>query len=444
MTIGGPLPIAIIERPSGEQPLTLRVNQRITAQILNVSGDQVSLAIQGTRVVGRLPPGEQAGLNERRSAQFVVRGMADGVLQLQLVRQGTTPGQTTSVSQWQALAQNLLRLNGLQINQNNLTIASALLNRGLPVNARLVDELLQALGSLKNWGAAEADLAAMFKASNLPLTPGTLSLAMQHLPGFTDSLQQLQAGLSSLLKGHASAELKSLAQKVMTMLEGAVINWSGTPAEIAEQLSEAMALWGKTLEAGLAEQAKTGQTNPNDPLTMLAQLRQELVKQGENNIAGQVDRFMDGLRQMQFLNAGSSQKPGEPVWLAINFPLAQQNPPGDMFPANLRVAYREAGGEKTIDPSNTRLILNLELEEGETLQVDLSMAGKRVGAWMTVSSEQWRGLIDEELPSFTEGLEKLGFKLQFAQCQVQNVIGETDAASGQFIPWNAKRINLEA
>ena len=72
-----------------------------------------------------------------------------------------------------------------------------------------------------------------------------------------------------------------------------------------------------------------------------------------------------------------------------------------------------------IDPDNNRLILSVDLDEKNTLEVDISMVGKRIGAWLTVTDEDWRNLVEDELPSLQDGLEKLGYFLQFARCEVK-------------------------
>ena len=455
MNISGTPPISYIDRP-GEQPVQLRVNQRITAEILKVSGDQVSLAIQGARVVGRLETVEEAiALLERRTAQFVVRGMVDGVLQLQVVpaKEGeTTP--PTQASQWTVLAQNLLKLNNLPLNDANMNVARALLGRGLPVTGELVNELLQSLNGMSKWGQAEADLAAAFKANGLPLSTGTLSLAMQKLPSLSETIQQLQVGMAKWLQSGVPAELRPLAEKVFTLLQGSLVDWDADPAAMMNRLPQVVAFLGKSLEselAGLLSKDINSGIKPGDStgLLALASFRGELAARGENNLVGQIDRFMDSLRQVQFLNSTQVRDPNNPPWLVTNLPLLagslpNVNPPHrDIYPSNLRVAYRVEGDGKKIDPQNTRLVLTIDLEEGDYLQVDLSMIGKRIGAWMTVSTQEWRQLIESELPSLQTGLEKLGYNLQFSRCEVRPLAPGINMAEDASA-WPATKINLEA
>jgi hypothetical protein len=88
MNVTGPAPIAIVQRPD-EISLGLRLNQRLAAEILKVSGDRVALALEGVRVIAQLTSPEQAAaLSERRFAQFIVKDLAGPAITLQLVQPG--------------------------------------------------------------------------------------------------------------------------------------------------------------------------------------------------------------------------------------------------------------------------------------------------------------------------------------------------------------------
>ena len=51
MTISGSQPVNLPYQPVDPGTINLRVNQKITAQVLGVHGDQVELVVQGSRVV---------------------------------------------------------------------------------------------------------------------------------------------------------------------------------------------------------------------------------------------------------------------------------------------------------------------------------------------------------------------------------------------------------
>ena len=416
---------------SGRQPLELRVNQRVNANVINVSGDQVDINIRGTRIVGRIVDGSNASaLENQRTAQFVVRGMSDGVLELQVVPQQPDMVATGLDAQRIILARNLLQLNGLEINKANMMIGKSLLSLGLPITSDLVESINQALSELGLWGQPEADLAAVLVSKGLPLSSGTLSLALEQLPGLADAFQNLESRLASFLNSNAAkGNLKALAEQAANVLREGVIDWSSQPADLMNQLDKAVSLWGKSIESHLADILAQGGNDLNDNgLLVFANLRNALIKTGENRLSSEIDRFLDSIRQMQFNNTSNSKDPTNPPWLLIDIPISEKakDPMPNKQSANLRIAYRPNDEGKRIDPDNNRLILSVDLDEENTLEVDISMVGKRIGAWLTVTDEDWRSMVEEELPSLQDGLEKLGYFLQFARCEVKLSSGLTD------------------
>lgn len=451
MNISGTIPIGIIERP-GEQPIHLRMNQRVTAEILKVAGDQVNLMMQGVRVVGRLLGGEEAALAQQRFAQFIVRGMKDGVLQLQWVMPKGSGEAAPQAPQMTVLTQNLLRLNGLSLNETNLMLGQALLNRGLPLTPDLMAELQQVLNGIGKWGQAEADMAAALKAAGLPLSANTLSLALKNFPSISDAVMQLQSRLSEWMRSPASQELRPLAERVLAQLQSGLVNWSESPAGLVDKLSQAMTLWGKSIEAELASFLQKGENSSQElkdasGLLAMTQLRQALAAKGDNALVGQIDRFLEAIRQVQFLNTAQTGDPTNPPWLVVNLPLSaalsQPQSFRELYPANLKIAYRSGGSGKEIDAHNTRLVLTIDLEGDDYLQADLSMVEKRLGAWLTVPNSEWHQLVEEELPELQENLEKMGFSLQFARCEVRSAATTVDAEETAS-DWPSTRVDVEA
>ena len=426
MEITGSPTIRYVDAVS-RKPLELRVDQRVNAEILNVSGDQVNLVIRGTRVVGKLDTENQAGLLAgQRNAQFIVKGMEDGVLQLQLVKIGTLPEQSSVSTQWSILAQNLLQLNNLDINPANILIGRALLSIGLPITNDLVGMMEQALTGLGTWGQPEADLAAVLLSNGLPLSSGTLSLALQQLPSITEAYESLEAQLTQWMQsGALKGDLRAVTENALNVLQDGIINWSASSPDLVKQLNEAVSIWGKSLEAQLAEIAEnqgslTEHADLQNGLLAIATLRAELAKSGHTRLVNEIDRFLDSIRQMQFSNATQTNDPTNPPWLVMELPLIASERKGEaMNQANLKIAYRSNEKGKSIDPENNRLVLSLNLDSESMIEVDLSMVGRRVGAWLTVSSSEWRDLVESELPSLKSGFEKLGYSMQFARCEVK-------------------------
>lgn len=426
MLVQGLQPVQPGARPI-DQPLQLHLNQKVTAEILNVNGEQIDMVIQGVRVIGRLQTNDQSAmLEDRRTAQFIIRGAIDGVLQLQLVKPNETALATQPSSALAILAQNLLIMNNLEVTDQNLMLGKALLNHGLPVNPQLMEELTNVLGGLNNWGQQEADMAAALKAGGMPLTQNTLALAMQTMPTLAEGVSRLQNQLTQLARGQAGGEIARLAEQALKLLQSSTIDWSKPLPRLLEDLKQAISIWGKSLESELAQQVENGSIKGNEGWLALAQLRRALDNNGYRNAVRSIDQFMEGVRQMQFLNTARPVENGNPPWLLVNLPVAAHIPgqpaaQETFFPASLRIAYRTEGKVKRIDAENTRLVLTVDLMGGEYLTADLSFIGKRVGAWLTVSSNELKERTVESLPDLETRLEQMGLRLQVAQCEVASV-----------------------
>ncbi|HEX7555550.1 MAG TPA: hypothetical protein VF338_02915 [Leptolinea sp.] len=426
MLVQGLQPVQPGARPI-DQPLQLHLNQKVTAEILSVNGEQIEMVIQGIRVVGRLQTNDQAAsLEDRKMAQFIIRGSVDGILQLQLVKPNEIAHSAQTSSILSILSQNLLTINNIEITDKNMILGKALLNHGLPVTPQLLQEMADILDGISGWGQTEADMAAALKAGGLPLTKNTLALALQTLPTLVDGVSRLQSQLAELSNGRAGIEITRLAEQALKLLQSATIDWSKDLPHLLEDLKQAISVWGKSLESELARQAKGGSIQGNEGWLALIQLRNALDQTGNRTAVRSIDQFMEGVRQMQFLNTARPVENGNPPWLLVNLPVSTHLPgqsiqQGPYFPASLKIAYRTEGDNKHIDPKNTRLVLTVDLQDGEYLTADLSFIGKRVGAWLSVSNDELKEKAIANLPELEERLEQMGLHLQVAHCDVAAV-----------------------
>jgi hypothetical protein len=185
---------------------------------------------------------------------------------------------------------------------------------------------------------------------------------------------------------------------------------------MAAQLKAAVSVLGRSVEGDLARLQK-GET-PAPGLLTLAQVRQELSSSPQlRGVADEIGRFLDAARVMQFTNAVVEHDPAKARWLNLNLPLAQ--PPRSDADAHVRVAYRSEGDRADrLDPNHTRLVLQVELENEQMLEVDLSVVGRQIGARVVASSGDLRDSAEAELPGLAAGLTGLGFSLKTARCDV--------------------------
>jgi len=449
MTIQGLQPVQPGARPI-DQPLQLHLNQKVTAEVLSVNGDQIEMVIQGYRVVGRLQTNEQSSMLEQHQlAQFIVKGSVDGALLLAFAKPDETAVLAAPKPNAMAvLSQNLLVLNNMEATDINVMIGKALLNHGLPVTQTSIDELTQILSGIPNWGQNEAEMAAALKAGGMPLTTSTLSLAMQTLPSLAEGVGKLEAQLVTLAQGNSNPEITQLAEKALKLIQSATVNWTDDLPALLNDLKQAISIWGKSLESELARQVQGENLEGREGWLSLIKLRNALEASGMRSSVRSIDQFMEGVRQMQFLNTAHPVENGNPPWLLVNLPVAahipgQTQPRGDLFPASLRIAYRTEGNIKRIDPDNTRLVLTVDLQDGEYVTADLSVIGKRVGAWLSVSSEELKDQAIATLPDLESRMEKLGLSLKLAHCEVAS-IGPVLTEEQQYILPGSKGINIEA
>jgi hypothetical protein len=455
MNVSGLTPIQLIEKPGGSE-IQLHTNQRVSAEILSVSGDQVELMIRGIRVVGKLVAQEQsAELANRQSAQFIVKGMVNGELQLKLLDELQSVPINTQENQWITLSKNLLHLLDLPETDNNLILAKALLKNNLPVTKNLMDTLQQALQTLGKWGDTEAEMAAALKAGGFPISNGSLELALQKLPGFNSNINELQTVLQQQLDKTTAPEARQLIQNGLQLLDQLRIDLSASPEKMAEQIKNVISFFGKSIESNLANLLDG--KNPiimkqtdGDQLNSLLQLRS--LFSGKNDAASvkMIDSLLNSMRQMQFLNTAQITDTMDPPWLIVNLPInagalmqPQLQHQNDPTPANIKISYQSGKKDKKIDPQDTRLILSFELDNTSQIKIDISMLGRKMGAWMTVNSELWKERVDEEAESFQEAMKRLGYELQFTKCSVNQDISMADGTEEKSEPIMIEKVNIK-
>lgn len=436
MNISGPLPIVPSQRPE-EPAAALRVNQRMSAEVLQVAGDRVLLSVDGVKIVARMTtPDQAAQLTERRVANFLVKDMSGPVISLQLI--GTQAAAGAAGSQMGDLVAQLLQNMGIPLDQANVYLARALLLQGLPVTKELVNQLRALLdqnaqqtqnaqAGQQAWGQTEAQMAAAFKAAGLPISPGTLSLALTEMLPLAEGLSRLRTQLAETARSNLSPQLSALITQAQKVLDELGVDWNATPEKMAESLRQTVTLLGRSLESDLALLARQGgqsleQLDAGNRLLVLVRLRQELARDGPQALLQEIDRFLDSVRLMQFTNSEPVAEPVKEQWLNLVVPLrtppSAEHSQAELQSTQLRLAYRVEEGERQIDPSYSRLVIQVELDKDDIVQVDLSIVGRQIGALVTTSTPVLLEKAKDGLPEFKHGLESAGYHLQTSQCEV--------------------------
>lgn len=455
MNISGPAPIATVQRPD-ESTLALRLNQRFAAEVLQVTGDRAILSVEGVQIVARMTSMEQASqLIERRFAQFVVRDMSDSSVTIQLLSQGKSTGVLAS-TQAPEFIPNLLKFAGLPVNQTTETIARALLSNNLPVTPQLVAEMHTLLMQEANWDQNTAQLAAALKAAGLPLTTGALSLAKSDFPALVQLVTSLQTKLEILQQSNIPLVNKELVKNTIDLLRQLVIGLQEKSEVIQSELQNVFKILGTPIEKELARFIIKGEHTPvldatGKSLMTLAVLRRHLANNpSQSGLVNEIDRFLEATRFMQFLNSSTTIEPNQESWLRMDIPLLIANPnikgqdiQKDLRSAHLRISYMPDDENKRIDPANTHFVVNVDLDENESIQINVSIADKRIGMEVLTSTDATRNLAEDELPGLKEGIETLGYIVQSVNCETAKI--EVESSLGSSSVWRSfGEVSVEA
>ncbi len=444
MNTTGPTPITNVYRID-DAGMALRLNQRITADVLQVAGDQVQLVLEGVRVVGRLTtPDQAAALAERRTAQFIVRGRSKGVLRLQLVSPGDG-NSDTAVTAPLDLAPALLEHLGIPVEADNLILARALLAQGSPVTGETLDGLRQAVEALGEWGAAEAEAAAGMQAAGLPATSGAIRLAMREPVTLTAALEALLGRLDQRARRDAAARGR-MAARWASWLRGLLLPMDRPAPEISRRLRALLTALGRPPEGELARLAR-GQEGGE--LLELVRWAAEGAREGGGDLRRAVEGLLDGLRRMHLPNLQRVDEAGR-RWVRFELPVVAAAGPEPRQGSRARtprpayVRARVEGTEREDGPGRlARLRLTMEVLPGRALEVDLAFAGERVGVQVLAADAELQLAAAEALAGLRQGLQGLGYQVHHLRAHLGSP-EEPDPLAAIAAKRDLTEVNVEA
>jgi hypothetical protein len=418
MGYSGPLPVSPIISTVG-QDIGLRTFQRVTAQILSVTGTTAILSIEGHPVVAQLTSADQAAaLLSQPTAQFIVTQLTNQTVTLKFIK--NEPAQAP-VFNGPELAMRLLEQNNIPVTTSSLMMARSLLKQHLPVTPRLLNELLDTLSENGAWGEVDAELAAAMKAAGLPVTAKSLQLASRQSAQTGEALFHLIEVLSHLAKRDLPPELLKQINQNLQILNTVVLKGDEDTSQLAKQLKASVQLLGRSLENILLEQSQNPNTlTPEKSLLTLVRLQNMLEQFGQKEAAQAVTKFLADVLQNQFMNVKPDPVPGSGVWSEIGFMIqsAQQKAEENFSSARLRIAHESKADSDKINPNYTRLIIQVDISPGETVEVDLSLVGKQIRTSVMAADPAWCHEAQKESPSLVEALQVLGFTLKDIQIGV--------------------------
>jgi len=422
MSFPGPISISPISNTT-DQEIGFRVNQRVNAQIVSVAGTTAVLEVDGHPVVAQLTSADQATtLASRNTAQFIVTELTGQSITLKFVKNGQAqPALVGVLSSGPELAERILENTNIPVTTGALMITRALLKQHLPITPALLKELQGALSEYGVWSEADADLAAAMKSAGLPVTAQSIALAARKPVQTADALSNLIKTLNQAANGNLPGEVLAQLRASLQTLNATIVKWGGESSGLADQLKAMVEALGQSLENGLLEQSQDPAAPVSEKgLATLVRLQQMFEQIGKRDEAHAVWEFLNDIRQNQFMNVKSNILPGQGEWSEIGFMVQspRQQAEDKFSAARLRIAHETREGSSKINPAYTRLILQVDLRPGETVEVDLSLVGKQIRTSVMAPDPAWCDLAKNELPSLQEAFDGLGYQLKDFQVGV--------------------------
>lgn len=432
MLINGPLPISPNDQV-GKTDYTFRPYQRVVAEVLNVTATQAILSVEGVTVVARLTSPEQAAaLKDQRMARFIVTQANENTINFKLIQSNQSPPSLETAGLRQDLVGRFLAELNLAANSKNLTLTQAMLNQRLPLTPELFNELNIVLAQFSDWSADLASLAAQIKSAGLPLTPDSLALAARNGQGVQTFENLLSLMKEALGRENLPEGFRALLETGIRLFSESWANLEMPEPDLAKSLENQVQLNGRSLENILAEldNEKTAFW-PEKSLAVLARLYNLAKNTGDHELAKELSSYLDQVRQTQFWNA----HPGRPLnqvmeeWLKVPLYVQITGDNGEVKgeDAHLRILRETQNAEGTVDPANTRLVIEMDAAPGQVVRVCISLSGKQTWTDIEVANEDLLEYANLELPELEDGIQNLGYTLMQNNLRVSKPAIQTGA-----------------
>ncbi len=132
------------------------------------------------------------------------------------------------------------------------------------------------------------------------------------------------------------------------------------------------------------------------------------------------------------------------VEIPVHFPV-QTNPPreDDLVPARLRIARENRDENGKIDPSYTRVVLQMEISEDQLMEVDLSVVSRKIGLKITTPDEVARQAALAELDALITDFSELGFETRYSHIDTGAVVASDEISTRADLTPSVGSVNLK-
>lgn len=450
MTLSGSLPLSQLSTQDLHS-LNLQNQERISAEVLQVAGDRVYLAVNGVRVVARLTSADQAArLMEQRQANFIVKDFSESEILLQLIPgDGSSADPTTGPV---SLIPELLARAGLEENRLNSRLVQHLLQEGLPVHKDLVVSLGSFLEANQLTDSRSLAAAAFLLARGLAISPGILALVTADLPP-----------LGEILKKWASARVSTLPEKKLSRKPGSgplpgeakslLITADSQYEQVLLELKRALPLLGDSLESQLGKLLQRREKGPEDLSRGNYPEIFDLPDRGGSRDSSDTHQLLDRLRLSQYANSRSEKPSSQPRWLHFELPIVFPEVNGT---DELRTAYLKvhAPGDDSVEELQERplsFILQLGSDNQDLVRVDLHLYQGKLRAAVQASSSHLLEAAERELPALKGSLASQGYLIEHLGCRLNKSLSlpessleiELDGSAASSIRADYAKINIE-
>ncbi len=460
MSLPGPLSLPPIQAQDLTN-LNLQSQERISAEVLQVAGDRVYLAINGVQVVARLTSSDQASrLMERRQANFIVKDSSQKEILLQLV--GTQSSQESSPANSVGIIPELLKNVGLDPDPENVLLAQELLKHNLPIKRRVILEIRNYFQThFENPPtSSEISTAVALLAKGLPLSPGSLALMTQDISPLGEILQTLIKQLQKKARS-AKPSLSYLYTEAAGKLTDLFIPAGDNFTALMAHLQRSLPLLANSLEGQLLDWIKDteeqGADLPpvnNSTLSLAALLGILDQEEPENSTLYQLSsKLMNRLRQTLLSNLAGSENIPQAQWLQVELPIILPDGSNQPLstPALLKMHTRQPSSTPGDETETIHFNLTIQLEPEEFIRAEFVIQNKQIRGEISSSTPEIQQLADQELPELETQLSEHGFTVQQMKCQMDAEIAiqselSPAASQNEQIPHHLtwKKLNLEA